>query len=165
MIPSQTSHQNENADLSLAPREDPPNEFVRLPGLLRRWELSQVVEPSADYRIEAAGETSDGTPVFAVYHRERTPEADVSVPVTVSFQGGHQPIHARLLPFHSNDPVFGVLVVSPRPDGPGLQSRVREILARTPPPALARPLPEAVPIPASAACTMPTQESLCLPKE
>jgi len=45
-------------------------EFVRLPGLFRRWELERVVEPGTDFHIEEAGDASDGTPLFAVYRRE-----------------------------------------------------------------------------------------------
>ncbi len=45
-------------------------EFVRLPGLYRRWELEQVLEPGLDFHLEEAGEASDGTPLFAVYRRE-----------------------------------------------------------------------------------------------
>ena len=48
------------------------DDFVRLPGLFRRWELEQVVDPGADFHLEDAGEASDGTPLFAVYRRERT---------------------------------------------------------------------------------------------
>ena len=42
-------------------------QFVRLPGLLRRWEIERVLEPGADYRVEEAGMARDGTPLFAVY--------------------------------------------------------------------------------------------------
>ncbi len=45
-------------------------EFVRLPGLFRRWEIEQVLEPGVDFHLEEAGEASDGTPLFAVYRRE-----------------------------------------------------------------------------------------------
>ena len=47
--------------------------FVRLPGLLRRWEIEQVVAPAVDFRLEEAGTASDGTQLFAVYRRERNP--------------------------------------------------------------------------------------------
>jgi hypothetical protein len=47
-----------------------PSDFVRLPGLFRRWELERVLEPGLDFHIEEAGEASDGTPLFAVYRRE-----------------------------------------------------------------------------------------------
>jgi hypothetical protein len=46
--------------------------FVRLPGLFRRWEIEQVIDPGADFHLEEAGDASDGTPLFAVYRRERT---------------------------------------------------------------------------------------------
>ena len=45
-------------------------EFIRLPGLFRRWEIEQVVNPGADFHLEEAGDASDGTPLFAVYRRE-----------------------------------------------------------------------------------------------
>ncbi|MFZ5442345.1 MAG: hypothetical protein ACOZQL_20215 [Myxococcota bacterium] len=45
---------------------------MRLPGLFRRWEIEQVVDPGADFHLEEAGDASDGTPLFAVYRRERT---------------------------------------------------------------------------------------------
>lgn len=46
-----------------------PESFVRLPGLLRRWEIEQVLEPGVDLHVEEAGEAADGTPLFAVYRR------------------------------------------------------------------------------------------------
>jgi hypothetical protein len=39
----------------------------RIPGLFRRWELSQVLEAHRRYHIEDAGEHTDGTPLFALY--------------------------------------------------------------------------------------------------
>ena len=51
------------------PQSD-PEQFIRLPGLFRRWEIEQVLEPGSDFHIEEAGEASDGTPLFAVYRRE-----------------------------------------------------------------------------------------------
>jgi hypothetical protein len=45
-------------------------EFIRLPGLFRRWELERVIEPGKDFHFEDAGEASDGTPLLAVYWRE-----------------------------------------------------------------------------------------------
>jgi hypothetical protein len=45
--------------------------FVRLPGLLRRWEIERVLEQGADYHIEGAGMSRDGTSLFAVYRREK----------------------------------------------------------------------------------------------
>ena len=46
--------------------------FVRLPGLFRRWEIEQVIDPGADFHLEEAGDASDGTPLLAVYRRERS---------------------------------------------------------------------------------------------
>ena len=39
---------NRTADLSL-------EDFRRLPGLYRRWELTEVCEPNRNYQIEDAG--------------------------------------------------------------------------------------------------------------
>ncbi|QQR46204.1 hypothetical protein JKA73_08895 [Myxococcus xanthus] len=47
------------------------NDYVRLPGLFRRWEIQHVVDTDADFNIEAAGSTEDGTELFSVYRRER----------------------------------------------------------------------------------------------
>ncbi len=45
--------------------------FLRLPGLFRRWELEQVIEGSDEFHITTAGTTEDGTELFTVYCRER----------------------------------------------------------------------------------------------
>jgi len=47
------------------------DEFLRLPGLFRRWEFEQVVEGSDEFHISSAGTTEDGTELFIVYCRER----------------------------------------------------------------------------------------------
>lgn len=54
--------------LGIASYED----FIRLPGLFRRWEIEQVVEPGKSFHLEVAGDTADGTTLFAVYRRDRT---------------------------------------------------------------------------------------------
>ena len=46
-------------------------EFIRLPGLFRRWEFEQVIEGSDEFHITAAGAAEDGTELFMVYYRER----------------------------------------------------------------------------------------------
>ena len=56
-------------------REKPvADDFVRLPGLFRRWELERVLETGTDFHLEEAGDASDGTPLFAVYRREPEPK-------------------------------------------------------------------------------------------
>ncbi|AKF85053.1 hypothetical protein MFUL124B02_08680 [Myxococcus fulvus 124B02] len=47
------------------------NDYVRMPGLFRRWELEHLVDTEADFNVEPAGCTADGTELFAVYRRER----------------------------------------------------------------------------------------------
>ena len=46
-------------------------DFIRLPGLFRRWELNDVIELGADFHLEDAAEAADGTQLIAVYRRER----------------------------------------------------------------------------------------------
>ena len=46
------------------------DDFVRLPGLYRRWELDRVIETGVDFHFEEAGTASDGTLLIAVYRRE-----------------------------------------------------------------------------------------------
>jgi hypothetical protein len=43
------------------------DEPERLPGLYRAWDLAQILGTEVSYRIEAAGQTREGTPLFAVY--------------------------------------------------------------------------------------------------
>jgi hypothetical protein len=49
--------------------------FLRLPGLFRRWELEQVIHGSDEFHVSAAGSTEDGAELFTVYCRERPPTA------------------------------------------------------------------------------------------
>ena len=42
-------------------------DFQRLPGLFRAWDLARVIVPGAIYRIEEAGITQDGATLFAIY--------------------------------------------------------------------------------------------------
>ena len=44
---------------------------VRVPGLLRRWEIEHLLEPGCTLHVEEAGEAEDGTPLFAVYRQEQ----------------------------------------------------------------------------------------------
>jgi hypothetical protein len=48
------------------------DDFVRLPGLFRRWELEDVIDLDADFHFEDAGKTDDGTPLVSVYRRPHT---------------------------------------------------------------------------------------------
>ena len=44
-----------------------PTDLKRIPGLYRRWELTEVFEAHRNYQIEDAGTHADGTPLLAVY--------------------------------------------------------------------------------------------------
>lgn len=46
-------------------------DFIRLPGLFRRWELNDVIDVGSDFHLEDAGEAADGTQLIAIYRRER----------------------------------------------------------------------------------------------
>jgi len=52
-----------------APADDRDHEWLRLPGLFRRWEFEQVIDVDEEYLVEDAGKGSDGTPLFAIYSR------------------------------------------------------------------------------------------------
>jgi hypothetical protein len=125
----QTITSQMNLDLML----DPLDDFVRVPGLLRRWEIEQVVTGGAEYRIEEAGELSDRTEVFAVYRREhaRAPaDAEVCVPVSLTFDTQQTTVRARLLPISDGEPLMAVLVLGDRPEDAAALARVREHLAK-----------------------------------
>ena len=44
-----------------------PTDLKRIPGLYRRWELTEVFEARRTYFLEEAGRHSDGSPLLAVY--------------------------------------------------------------------------------------------------
>lgn len=44
--------------------------YERVPGLLRRWELEDVITAGFEYRVEEAGQDRAGCPLFALYRRE-----------------------------------------------------------------------------------------------
>jgi len=44
--------------------------YERIPGLLRSWELEQVLQPGNSYIVRDGGKTVDGLPLFTIY-RER----------------------------------------------------------------------------------------------
>jgi hypothetical protein len=46
-------------------------DYLRLPGLFRRWEFEQVIQGSDEFHVSAAGKAADGAELFTVYYRER----------------------------------------------------------------------------------------------
>jgi hypothetical protein len=46
---------------------DEADEPVRIPGLFRAWDFGQLLRPGQSYRVEDAGATEEGTPLFAVF--------------------------------------------------------------------------------------------------
>ncbi len=109
---------------------DPLEEFVRIPGFLQRWEIPQVVQADAEFRIEEAGAMADGTPLFVVHRRDPQPRAvNVGIPVAVMFESG-QTLGARMLPIGGGDSLMAVLVLGDNPDDASALTQVREHLAR-----------------------------------
>ena len=47
-----------------------PEDFVRLPGLFRDWEVERVAQPERDFHAERFGSLLDGSPIFVVYRRD-----------------------------------------------------------------------------------------------
>jgi hypothetical protein len=129
---NQTQTLTQQMDLELA--LDPLDDFVRVPGLLRRWELEQVVTSGAEYRIEEAGELSDKTQVFAVYRREHArarSDAHDGVPVGLTFDNQQVTVRARLLPINGGEPLMAILVLGDNPEDAATLARVRDHLARS----------------------------------
>ena len=58
---------NSIADLS-------PTDLKRIPGLYRRWELTEVFEAHRNYQIEDAGTHADGTPLLAIFVSDPVPD-------------------------------------------------------------------------------------------
>jgi hypothetical protein len=50
------------------------DDYVRLPGLFRRYELEQVIDLENEYFFEDAGRTAAGVHLVAVYRREPPPD-------------------------------------------------------------------------------------------
>ena len=44
--------------------------FVRVPGVFRRWEVEDLLAAGGDLQIEPGGTLDDGTPVYVVFRRE-----------------------------------------------------------------------------------------------
>ena len=51
-----------------------PDQFVRIPGVFRRFEIEQVLRPGCDFRIEPE-RVLPGTHLFTVYQQEVSDEA------------------------------------------------------------------------------------------
>ena len=57
-------------DPEVQAHETETEEFVRVPGLHRSWEIHQLVVPGCVLRVEEAGEAEDGTTLYAAYRTE-----------------------------------------------------------------------------------------------
>jgi hypothetical protein len=44
--------------------------FVRVPGLFRRWEVEDLLTTECNLQIEPGGSSDDGTPLYMVFRRE-----------------------------------------------------------------------------------------------
>ena len=54
--------------------DPPPADLKRIPGLYRRWELTEVFEAHRNYQIEDAGNHADGTPLLAIFVSDPVPD-------------------------------------------------------------------------------------------
>lgn len=133
---NQTQTLTQQMDLEL--QLDPLYDFVRVPGLFRRWEFEQVLSGDHEYRIEPEGELADKTQVFAVYRREHADSHD-GVPVGLTFDGQQVTVRARLLPIDGGGPLMAILVLGDHPEDAATLTRVREHLASSSPAAAAAP--------------------------
>ena len=87
---------NSIADLS-------PTDLKRIPGLYRRWELTEVFEAHRNYQIEDAGTHADGTPLLAIFIGDPDPSGAAPVSDDVETDQGRDPrsaIPVGLLPDH-----------------------------------------------------------------
>jgi hypothetical protein len=77
-----------NANLSL-------EDFRRLPGLFRRWELMEILRPGVHYHLEHAGSMQDGTPLLAVFTCDPTTSENVASMHPVASSWGAPSVPAR----------------------------------------------------------------------
>ncbi len=57
-----------------AARARSDREWLRLPGLFRRWELEQVIDAGDEHLVEDAGHDESGGSLFAIYARSYVTE-------------------------------------------------------------------------------------------
>jgi hypothetical protein len=53
----------------LAPEND--EEFIRIPGLFRRFELEQIINFDDEFRYEPSGATAEGAGLISIFHRPK----------------------------------------------------------------------------------------------
>lgn len=52
-----------------AARSGAEHQWLRLPGLFRRWEFEQVIDVDEEFLVEEAGHDEQGLALFAIYSR------------------------------------------------------------------------------------------------
>ena len=50
-------------------RHEADEEWLRLPGLFRRWEFAEVIDAGDEYLVQQAGHDESGGSLFAIYSR------------------------------------------------------------------------------------------------
>ena len=55
-----------------AARAGAEHQWLRLPGLFRRWEFEQVIDVDEEFLVEEAGHDEQGLALFAIYSRPHT---------------------------------------------------------------------------------------------
>jgi hypothetical protein len=114
-------------------------DFVRVPGVLFRWEIAQVLQHATEYFIERAGRLDD-VDVYRVYKRQPEPKTQVvdehvGLEVSLMFPGEPTPIPARLLPIDIGEPLIVVVAVEKSQAESAVLARVRSLLTRPQAPA------------------------------
>lgn len=110
---------------------DPLEDFVRIPGVFRRWEIEQVIDDDTEYRVEAAGELSDKTRVFAVYRRDRRALAHtLGTPVTLVFDTEGLAIRAQVMRLDEEGTHLVAMASGDSPEDRAAFTRIRELLGK-----------------------------------
>ena len=53
------------------------DDYTRLPGLFRRWEIEAALKAGMDFHLEEAGYASDGSVLYVVFTREPRPNTEI----------------------------------------------------------------------------------------
>ena len=52
------------------------DDFLRVPGLYRLWDLQLVINATDEFQVHYAEMSEDGTPLFALYRRGKSAQSE-----------------------------------------------------------------------------------------
>ncbi len=58
----------------LLERSKDPDQYRQIPGLFRKWELEQLIEPEFEYYIEEYGKSDAGETLYRLFKRKLSDE-------------------------------------------------------------------------------------------